>query len=329
MRVSDMVPFNITSANLANFLSGFGAELGIPLTAANYATTYLCPNPNFDTNNPSTTVKSMILAGTGNVCPSVTHTDTECFAIKNVTETTDKGTEITQRGTIIANSGSEFFTVVNAFDVASLSNAKTAINFSRNWNCAGDFITLNFANFSPTRLAQVEAELRGCFELEEQLNNGNGMGEYSCGKDEEQNSVNNFAENGGGGASFGKFGGDYAKQVASTNCSSAGINAPDRLFVNGIDTAADTYCVPLGGDAFKNESATVFGSCANFTVAAKALSEAKIEMGGLDISEFAYTQDGVASATAVVITWNNGITTCNDTYDITQPSFGGQSFACF
>lgn len=327
MRVSDMVPFNITGSDLTSFLSAFSAELGVSVTAANYQNTYLCPNPNFDTDNPSTAIKPMILAGTGNVCSSVTHTDTECFAIKNATVTKDKGSETTQRGTTIANASSEFFAGVSAFDLSTLTSNSAAIAFSRNWTCGGDFTAIDFSKFTPTQLIAAEKELSTCFALEEHLNGNRGMGEYDCGREEQQNGVNDFAESGGGGAAFGKFGGDYAKQSGSTNCSSAGLtNIAPRMFVNGVNTAADQYCIPLTGGDFKNESGA-FGKCADFTVASKALSETKIEMGTVDITEFAYTQSGVAAASAVVITFSDGTITCSDTFDITQPSFNGKSQA--
>lgn len=329
MRVSDMVPFNITGANLTNFLASFSAELGVTLNAANYQLTYLCPNPNFNSDSTSSTVKPMVLATqTGSIwnCPSVTHSDTECFAITNATEKKDRGTTVTQTGTIIANTSSEFFANVNAFDLSTLSNAAKTLLFSRNWNCGGNFTTLDFASFTPAQLQAAEAELSTCFALEEKLNSNRGMGEYDCGKEEQQHGVNDFAENGGG--SSGKFGGNYAKRGSSTACATAGLSVPEGVFIDSINLDTNQYCIPLGGSDFKSEAA-VFGSCASFTVVGGGLSETKIEMGGLDITELAYTQVGNDPATAVVITWNNGVLACNDTYDVSQPSFGGvDSTAC-
>lgn len=291
-----MIPPNIPADQRDEFLQSFGSELGVELNANTCASMKFCPNPDFNPEAPDPTIKPMTVAS-GN-CPSVTHTGVECFGITNGTSTTDfGGTEVTQVFTKIANTASPYYDEVNAYDVSALLSDISAIAFSRPWDCSGTFAAIDFMSLP---MATMEEKMSKCFALEERGRGKGGMGDYNCGQSEQMNDVNEFADEGGGQASFGKFGGEYVRQM--TNCSP---QPPEKLFVNIINDSQNRYCIPMDGH------------CYEFTVSGNSASPA----GGISIgnnqriTSFTYTGDPATSVDIII----NG--SCNAEYNISRPEF--------
>lgn len=306
MLVKDMVPFNISAAQLENFLKSFGAQLGIELTPTNYKTKYLCPNPNFDPDNPGKTVKPMIAANSDNSCGEVTHSDIECFKITTATEKGGFSNKVKQVYTIIANSASSYFTAVNAFDLSTVSADAGSIAFSRAWDCKGDFTLIDFQKLTPEQIAAAEKAMSKCFAIEEKLHDNNGMGGYDCHEQEQKIGVNDFAKE---GPKFGLYDGDLTATAGGTCSTSTG---PSRLFIDDVNTDANQYCLPLGQ-----------GPCNAFTVSANSATGLSINVGGGNsITTIAFTQAGQNAATAATITLlTSEGTSCTKVYTLSQPVF--------
>lgn len=240
MRVQDMIPFGISENDLNNFLRTFGANMGIYITADNYQTILLCPNPAFDPENPSPTIPPMVVME-GDSCQQVTNTGIECFSVNNSLQQTGDfgGTSTLQTFLIIANSDSPYFGAVNAFDLTPLDPTVDTPQFSRAWDCTGSFTTINFGAMTAAQMAAAESAMQECWALEEKAFANRGMGEYNCGGEEQKNGVNDMAEGGGGEEQFGLWGGEWGFAESQLNtCPHPGMDgAPaeiGRLFVNYI-----------------------------------------------------------------------------------------------
>ena len=311
MRMSDMIPFNISAGQLASFLESLSAELGINLTTSNYTTVQVCPNPNFDPESPLNTVKPMVAAGASG-CATVTHTGVESFSISSGTKTNDfGGTEVVQTFTMIASDQSPFFTEVNAFDILALLETIDTIAFTRTWDCSGTFTKLDFGAFTPTQLMAAGTALQACFELEEKARNNDGMGGYNCHEQENANAVNDFAKD--GPPDFGRYGGDLTATQAGTTCA-VGI-APERLFVNPVDPATNQYCIPLDGrcDPITVNSGTNVGT-------PDSDSGTITFSDTLTFSSFQFDANNPIDSVVIVMT-PQGQGSCNAGYVADQPTF--------
>lgn len=313
MRVSDMIPFNIPANQQSQFLQTMGAQMGIPGLAI---ADKLCPNPLFDPENPSSTIKPMLLM-TEAACGSVTNTGVECFSVVNGTSTTGLGTtEVTQTFTRIANSGSTYYDAVNAFDLATIdATAVDSIAFARDWDCSGVFTTVDFSSITPEAM---QTAMLSCKDLEMKARNNDGMGGYNCGKGEQQNIVNDVADSGGGGDLFGTYGGEYTR--VATSCLNPGI-IPEKVLVNVVDANANTYCVPRNG------------ACTEFTViTSDPTPHAEFVPPGLDMGNGVklvffnnYNMNGNPPNVNAAISANGA--PCSAGYTINRPEFtGGGSF---
>lgn len=317
MMLANMIPFNIGQDQLNGFLQSFGNELGIQITSSNYQSIKLCPNPNFDPENPSPTIKPMIVM-TGATCPAVTNTGVECFSIKNIVRSTDFGSSTKQVFRIILSSASPYYDEVNAYDIAAMSEVITTPAYSRNWDCTGDLQAINFSALSRE---DIESGMSECRALEEKAFGNRGMGEYDCGKQEQMNGVDEFAKGGGGADEFGQFGGEYGfaeNSPGKTNtCPAQGepgvpIRA-GRLFVDKITD--QQYCIPDGT-----------GSCPSFTITTSgqdtyAIPDDAIAIDNWDITRIDYYP---ATDVEVRVTFDKGGgDTCVQYYFLEQHSFNG------
>lgn len=262
MRIQDMIPFGVSDSAKGDFLRAFGNELGIELTEGNMAGLLLCPNPDFNPESSGGTVKPMKVISAGETCGTVTHTGVECFEITNVTRQGDYGSTVSQSFTIIANSGSPYYDEVNAYSIAAFDPTVDTPAFVRSWDCTGSFQTIGFDTITPAQAAIMQTEVQKCRAIEEKAFANKGMGGHTCGKEEQMNGVDSFADGGGGRDDFGIHGGEYAFAESSegkTNtCSRPGENgAPQRVGRLFVDKISDTqYCFPDGT-----------GRCQSFTVA--------------------------------------------------------------
>ena len=166
MRVQDMIPFGIDTAQLADFLQTLGAELGIDLTEANYLDARLCPNPAFNPEAFDPAIKPMVAANDDGGCTTLENTGIECFAISTGTTTTDFGsTEDTQTFTTIANADSSFYETVSVFDLNILDPTVDPVAFTRDWDCVGAFTAISFESLTPTQMTALQPEIEKCFEI--------------------------------------------------------------------------------------------------------------------------------------------------------------------
>lgn len=312
MEVEDMLPYNLADSEKADFLTSLGASLGITLKVD----TLLCPNPDFDPEDPDadSTVQPMILANADGSCPELTHTGTESFSITNAESEGHFGTSVTQIFTTIADADSEFFDAVSAFDLGGLSETITTPAFVRAWDCTGDFTEIDFEAMTEAQMMAADTAMQKCFALEEKLHDNGGMSDYNCGEQENEGYVNDHAEEGGTG--LGLHGGTYERNTAVGNCATS-YPDPDKLYVDaeGTPTAAQgstTYCLNNDGD------------CQTFKVtnnAANGLSLTVPETS-TKITAMNFTQAGNAPATAVVLSLTHATAgSCVAGYTIYQPVF--------
>lgn len=301
MKVSDMIPFNISQNQLSAFLQTFGAELGIELTLDNYRDIKLCPNPDFNPDSFDPTIKPMLkLADGATSCGIMTDGGTECFNITNAASTTDFGTETSQIYAIIANASAPQYTEVNAFDLSTLSPTISAIVFTRSWDCTGTFTDVDFASVPQ---ATVETEMRKCFAIEEKARNNGGMGnESQCEKGKQMDNINDLANGGGGQNAFGAYGGEFNKQSNGTCLADPRI--PEKFFVDSID--ADTFCVPQDG------------RCSEFNIVDKVADTVNITIGNVKITRIQYN---ATPATGADITFLQSEAECTAAYDIVRQEF--------
>lgn len=315
-KVSDMIPFDLPEAQIANFLKSFGGELGIELTTSNYKDKVLCPNANFDPGKDiddqgtsAAKPKPMVLGDLTTGCSSVTHTGVESFSIANGTKKGNFTSLISQVFTRIADAGSPYFDEINSSDLSKLTE-KTTDAFPQVWDCTagtGTFTEFDFAKFTPAQISALEPEIKACLALEEKLHGNEGMGGNDCNQKQQQGDVNNFAKE--GPPTQGKFGGDLVFATGGT-CSQS--NVPQHLFFNTNDSSSDKYCLPLDG------------SCAEFTVANKSASNLGISLPASTdkIDAMTYTQSGTDPATDVTITFKSAEgATCTGKYNLSQTTF--------
>jgi hypothetical protein len=319
MKVSNMIPFNITDSNRAQFLATLSAQLGIDINENNYRVVVLCTNPNFNPDSFDPTIKPMILGSAGGTCPAVTHTGVECFSISNATRTGSYGEVIyTPLFTIIATSGSPYYAEVNAFDVTSLSSMIGTIAHARNWDCSGTFTTLDFATMTESQRATAETAMQACKAIEEEARGNSGMGGHDCGEKDQATTVKSVVLEGGGDASVGAYGG---KWYLNNGCESFPYPAASNLFVSVVNANDRTYC--LG----------VQGTCLQFSVNGSNAVTTSMNYGdGLYITNMQYNG---AAPTAVDVSWSKNGQNCTANYlrtsgEFTPPAQGteGMPTAC-
>lgn len=307
MSVGNMIPYDIPVASRGDFLTRLSMELGIDINESNYSTIVLCPNPDFDPESPSTTVKPMIMAVESN-CPEVTHTGVECFSISNVSNETDFGDDThSQFFTKIANTSSPYYDEVNAYDIDVISKDTGSIAFARNWDCTGTFSEINFQNMTEAQMATAEAQMQKCFAMEEKARGNDGMGGYNCGEQEQGNAMDEMASEGGGVASFGAFGGKLTKE---SGCDPFVLEVPQYVFIAPANPEQRKYCFPIDG------------SCIEFTVPADPSAPFNVGISFHDvltINQMSYA--GGEAPVAVAIQWKYGNDLCIANYSIEQPDF--------
>lgn len=320
MALQNIIPFDVAGpSQLENFLKTFGAEMGITLTLSNYKDIYICPNPNFDPENPSVGVKPMVAVAKGVACSTVTHTGVDSFEVTNIEETGNFGKKIEQTFSTIDNSSSPFATEVAAKDLSTISADAATIAFERKWDCGGISATLDMTDpgaLSSDAASKLQAGMESCSALEER-GRDEGMGGHNCGGQEMGNVAENIKDD---PPSFGNAGGDYVRgaQIESS-CAAPGSSnrdSPERFFVNVVDSNDNEYCVPVAGE------------CESFTVSSSTVSGLNVEFSpNLKITQIAYgAGTGVSTkATTATVTFTasrDGFsTTCTENYTITQPSF--------
>ncbi|PIR17860.1 MAG: hypothetical protein COV46_02385 [Deltaproteobacteria bacterium CG11_big_fil_rev_8_21_14_0_20_49_13] len=309
MRVTNMIPYDIPTANKADFLTRLSVELGIDITAANMNDIVLCPNPLFDPESPSNTVKPMVLGEAGGSCGQMENVGVECFAISNVASTGDfSDTTYSQFFTRIASTGAAYYDEVSAYDVASISKDTGSIAFSRNWDCAGTFSEINFQNMTESQMATAETQMMKCQAIEQKARNNEGMGGYNCGEQEQSNGMDEMANDGGGAEAFGVFGG---KLSLSTNDCPDPWPIPDNVFIAPANPVEKKYCLPKEG------------TCEEFTIPADPTGffDVNLEWGeGLTINQMLYNDDA-APATAQINWKYNEDGPCAANYNMEQPDF--------
>jgi hypothetical protein len=187
----------------------------------------------------------------------------------------------------------------------------------RAWDCTGTFEAINFAAVTPAQMATVQTEIQKCRALEEKAFANNGMGGYDCGKEQQMNGVNDFADKGG---EFGQFGGEYGFAESSegkvNTCPAQGAGAPTRAGRLFVDKISDTqYCFPDGT-----------GRCQSFTVTVAGantygLPDDVIAIDSWEIDRIDYYP---ATAVPVKVTYDRGGSlTCVQYYTLEQHSFNG------
>ncbi|MBI2339851.1 MAG: hypothetical protein HYU99_05750 [Deltaproteobacteria bacterium] len=318
MRVQDMIPFDISADQLDGFLQVLGLELGIELTADNYETVNLCPNPLFDPENPSTELKPMVAANDDGACPTVTSTGIECFTIANGVTTSDFGAEeYTQTFTTASNDSVSFYATVNAFDLSALDPTVDTVAFSRNWDCTGSFTSIDFASLTDTQLTALQEGIEECNAIQEEAFNRDGMGGYNCHQQEEMNGINDLS--GEGPPDLGNYGGVLGLILPIQGSCLPDIGLPDLLFIDAVNVAANTYCLP------------VEASCDPFDVEVGPPPNAPgldvTLLGDTAITNLSYTQpDPNAPAESVLVTFAGSELallggSCTQRYSIVQPTF--------
>lgn len=311
MRVQDMIPFNISQADLNSFLKAFGNDLGIQINSSNYQNITLCPNPAFDpAAAPDPTIKPMkVLTGGETQCPSVTHTGTECSSITNTIVKGDFGNAVKQSYTIIANSSSPYYDEVAAFGLSNLNEEIITPAFSRNWDCTGTFTTIDFSSFTSSQLQTAQAEMEKCNAIQEKAFDNKGMGGNNCGQVQQLNGVADFAKEGGGSAVFGTYGGEYGfLGDVSNTCVTAG-QSSGRLFINAVNSDEGKYCIAENGNCY---AFTVVGTTGT-PDSAITLAD------GTVVNSFEYT-----AGTPITVQGNfTQGAACIQMYTLEQPTFTG------
>lgn len=313
MPFADMIPFNIPESEYADFFKALGTELGIPIaiTSDNVDEIFLCPNPDFDPENPEDNAPMIVVDSMS--CPEVTHEGIESFAIITTTEDGEFGEEVHQIFTIVADSDSPFFTSVSAFDLGTLSATTGTISHLRDWDCTGDFASLNFEGADGAAMEQAASS---CMELENKIHMNNGMGDYNCGEQENSERINEFAKD---GPDYGLYGGYYERTSGGTCAApggAAGTVPPSALDVGGANPDQNEYCF------FDDE-----GTCLPFTVTNNAVANVNLGMDGVILTGINYQQTGQSPATGAQISFrvtNNQ--TCVANYTIAQPTFETEEF---
>lgn len=272
MKVSDMVPFNVSSSNLSTFLQSISVAMGVSITTGNYQTLKLCMNPAFNPDGDSRdlTVKPMIAANGDGSCPTVTHTGTECFSITNTT-TTDpfgKHNKVEQIFKMVDSATVSYYAAVNAFDLGTISTDVGSFTHLNDWDCAAGTSGFSAITFDapPTaaQLAKLQSAMQECSSLEARARGNSGMGGYNCAGQDQSKIISKTAEN---APNVGKYGGEIT--ITTNNCGpNNGVSQeiPTKLFLESRDPATNQYCLPSAG------TCTLFNVNANpVNVAAKAI----------------------------------------------------------
>lgn len=331
MPLRNIIPFEMGGAQLENFLKTFGAEMGVQLTLANYVDKYICPNPSFNPESPSLTVKPMLFVEKGAECTSVTHTGTESFEVSTLREASKYASQlgtlasrfakVSQTFVIIADSDSPFYTEIKDKDLSKVSADAGAIAFARNWDCKGATAetTLDMTKPTAEQLTKMEAlgkELFPCFALEEGNRDENGMGDHNCGGSELKECGENIKDN---PPSFGNAGGDLS--LSSNTCPAQVASVlPQHLFINQISEADKKYSLAIDGNV------------GEFTVNSSTVTGLSIKGGGsagsLTVTQIAYQGPSGAGVTAAATSAILSITAagaqevnCTGTYTMSVPSF--------
>lgn len=307
MKVSDMIPWDVTADELANFLSMMSIELGIQITTSNYQTLYLCPNDDYDYEAETENVKPMVAANDDNSCPSITEEGVESFEITTASTQGDYGTQKSQAATKIDNSESPTYDEVNAFDLADISAASDTGSFSRNWDCSGVFTEISLDNLS----SAAETAMNECKALEEKAYDDQGMSEYNCFEGEGGEMFTEKNEQ--GTPDFGNYGGDYQlrSEDAGTTCAQD-YDISDVIWVDPVDITQGIYCLWFDG----------VETCDEFTVTGTTVSENILYTESIGIIGITYsspTKDGWYSK--ATITFDGNDTTCDAVYEISQPNY--------
>lgn len=289
MPLKNMIPFDVqrTPAVLTEFLRAISSTMGIDVTASNYATLLVCPNPDpaFDPKNPGNTPPMVAATLTGSVysCGEVSHSGVECFSIANGSSTDDfGGDDIAQTFTFKDSTDVPFYAAVNAFDLSTLTT-DGAVAFSAGaWDCTAPdgFTEVSMETITPAQIAVIEASMQACSSLERRARD-QGMGGYNCGGQEVGNAVGEMQDH---PPEFGDFGGELELQEGQC----VGLPVPHRLFINPVNPASNQYCLPM------NELCsdfTVSGLAATFTPAVSLPGD-----GGMTIT--AVTFDATPATTA-------------------------------
>lgn len=255
MRFVDMMPFDITNENKAGFLATMSSDLGIAIDESNYTELLMCPNPNFDYKNPSSTVPPMVLDDGDGLC-SETHSDTECFAYANIEETGDSGyTKVRQVFTRLNSNNADvaaLFLEIDAvnldaeIDMTAIGATADAIAFDAgSWDCTAPagFSTPAFESvmMDPAAgMAMMEAT-QECMKLQEKVRDNEGMGGWNCAEQVQGGVIDNGAKD--GPPEWGAWGGELRDPMEfGGNC--ADVQYPDFLFVKAVNPAGDEYCLP-------------------------------------------------------------------------------------
>jgi len=308
--VANMVPSDIASDNLSNFLSALSGEIGIQLTQANYETTYICMNPDYDWEDPDPAEKPMRpLKDNETSCPDVNHSDVECFSHLTINATTDYGTETKQIFTVVANGSATQFDAVNAYDLSTISTTIETPAYSRSTECSTVGSTsVAFNNLTQAQAITFETKMQRCFELAEH-SQGDGMEDHDCGGQMMNEAVNDFSE---ADQDWCYAGGDHSLDADEPP------QCPQLFFNDCItDTESDgngDYCMPS------------YDGCGRYTLTAGAVSDVSLpidtaETGGeATVTDLTFT-GGTTACTALTATFlvSESSVTCN--YTCSQPSF--------
>ncbi|MBI1909918.1 MAG: hypothetical protein HYS22_07100 [Deltaproteobacteria bacterium] len=314
MPFKDMIPFDVPADKKGQFAQQIGAELGIALGATDIETVFFCMSPAFDPANPTKAkgVPPMIPLPSTGTCPEITHTGTESFESKTTEKEGSFKKQKVQVFTTIPDSESPFFDAVKDFDLTTLDPNIEAIAFSRNWDCSGSATEVDFSKADPSKMKEA---MQSCFALEEEARARNGLKGRRCEQGDMKNELDNKAQKGGGGTDFGTYGGEGTLQQSdpSTNCAVG--TAPDKLFIKPLDTAANSYCLPIDQ---KCDPFTV--SVAGAIPAATGLS---ITLpGGSTATALNYQTANPPPGFAVTLR-NAAGASCNATFALSKPQFTG------
>ncbi|MBI2083271.1 MAG: hypothetical protein HYT76_06840 [Deltaproteobacteria bacterium] len=303
--VANMIPPGMAQKDVENFLKNFNLECAnCNITATNYKTIRLCPNTKFDPADTTDRDAPMVLANADGTCAEVTHIDTGCFLISNALNEGQSGTKITQTFLKVACSKTTVGSRCADFNVSALTADVSDLGFQRNWDCSGDFKTVDFSSVTNEKLEEAFGE---CFAIEEKLFDNEGMGGNNCMEAEQFDEVEEFTDD--GGKNFGNCGGEYVK--TSGGCPAS---VPDKLWVDPIDPTNGKYCVM-----------TADNTCLEFTVNGTSTGTVSLSMGsGTSITSINY-DSGFTTATVVFSATSGGsTTTCTNVHSINKPTFEKQ-----
>lgn len=310
--IDNLVPLDISTDNLGDFLSSLSSEIGIQLTVANYQSTFVCMNPDFDWDNPDPTEKPMLPLQSGETsCPDVTHTDVECFSITNVSLETDFGTTIKQIFTIVDNSNATQFETVNAFDLSTIATDIETPAYSRGSDCdTTGATTVAFESLTPTQGQIFQTNIERCFEYSED-SRGEGMEDHNCGDQVMKEATNDFAE--GGPPDWCYAGGDHLLTAGQPS------TCPTLFFNDCISDANSNgngdYCMP------SFEGCTSY-SLTNGSANGLSLPINTEQSGAATVTALNFTggTTSCASMTATYLITSTGLSsTCE--YTCSQPTF--------